>query len=360
MTQTSISSCVIAQEFENNFKNLFFLLSLCLCLLTLIFPGLALAQGTQAGLDISNTATVTYKIAGTTQPPLQGLNNFKVDRKIDLVVTGVNNASVAPGDTQAELTFTLLNEGNDIQVFELSPDPSLNSDNFDTSGCTTTVTSVSGTPLPGVSVPTNADIKLSPDQSASVSVKCNIPLNNGTTPISSGGTSLLSLKATAIQNNDGSATIETTSTEAEQQIDTVFADDAGSDDIARDASHSARRTYTASTSTIPPTLTINKSILEVKDPSGGNSAISGSEVTYKINITSNGMGAINNVVITDVTPADMTYKPGSMKLDSNTLTDISDADQGDFGITSSNTATVQLGNITAGSQYEIQLTYTIN
>lgn len=360
MTQTSPTTCVTTQGNHYYFRKYFFLLVFFCAYFSLLFASTVHAQGTQAGIDIQNTVTVNYQVSGSQQPPVQSSTTFTVDRKIDLVVTGINNANVTPGDTQSEVTFSLSNDGNDIQIFELTPDPTINSDDFDTSSCNTLVTAVTGTPLPGVTLPSSADIKLSPDQQASISVKCNIPLNNGSTPLSSGDTSLLSLKAVAKNNADGTPVVNSLTTETEQQVDTVFADGAGSDDLARDASHSARRTYTASTSTIAPTLNINKSILEVKDSSGGNSAVSGSEVTYKIAITTNGMGVINNTVISDQTPTGMTYKAGTIKLDNNPLSDSLDADQGDFGITTPNTATINLGNVTAGNQHEILLTYIIN
>ncbi len=40
--------------------------------------------------------------------------------------------------------------------------------------------------------------------------------------------------------------------------------------------------------------------------------------------------------------------------------DSDDSDKADFGLTTANTATINLGSIAAGSQHEIQLTYIIN
>ena len=97
----------------------------------------------------------------------------------------------------------------------------------------------------------------------------------------------------------------------------------------------------------------------VIDPQGKNKAVTGSEVTYKIAISTAGEGIINNVVITDPTPADMTYKSGSITLNDVNLTDSADVDQGDFN-TTSKISTINLGDITAGTQQEITLTYTIN
>ncbi len=347
---------------------------LSFCLLTLLFTSNVNAQGVAAGTDISNKVVVNYSVGGTIQEPIEsspsgnslaGTGNgqattFKVDRKIDLVLTGNSNASVNPGDSQAEVTFTLQNEGNATQEFSLIPDYTLASDDFDSNNCHVEVTGVTGAPLPGVTLPTSGNIKLKADQQASISVKCDIPLNHNSSPINTGDTSLISLIATTEKNEDGSITTES-SADTALGIETVYADSAGLDDSVRDAMHSARRTYTASSSTIVPSLTMEKTIVSVLDSSGGNTAIAGSEVTYIIQINTAGMGVINNLVITDPTPAEMSYKTGSIKLNNSNQSDANDStDSADFGITTANAATINLGNIAAGSQYDIQLTYIIN
>jgi uncharacterized repeat protein (TIGR01451 family) len=279
-----------------------------------------------------------------------------------LSITSNGDANVALGYPQAELNFTLINEGNDSQEFKLSTNSVLAADNFDTSSCTTTVTAVTpGSPLPSVVLPTTGNIKLKADQQASISVKCDIPLNNAGSPILAGQTSLLSLHANTEKNIDGSATIQTTIADDAIIIDTIFADSTGTDDVNRDASYSTRANYIASTSTTPPpTLAINKSIVEVKDTDGGSNAVTGSEVTYKLNVTTSGVGIINNVVITDITPTELTYKPSTIKLNGTGLSDNNDLDKADYGFTTANTATIDLGNINAGDQHEILLTYVIN
>lgn len=340
----------------------------------LIFPQAAIAQGVTAGTIVNNLATVTYETDGIPQAPIEssptgnnqaGLGsgnatNFVVDRKIDLVLTGNTNANVNPGDSQVEVTFSLTNEGNAVQDFNLLIDNTLTSDNFDVNNCNVEVTGVTGTPYTGVTLPTSGNIKLKPDQLASISVRCDVPNDNLGLPITAGQTSLIALIATSEFNEDGSATVETASNDTASTIDTVFTDDSGLDDSNRDAMHSARRTFTASSSTAPPSISMNKSILSVIDSVGGNSAVSGSEVTYLIQINSSGIGSIDNLVITDPTPADMTYKPGSIRLNNITMSDAADGDTSDFGFTTADTATINLGTISAGNQYEIQLTYIIN
>ena len=346
-----------------------------ICLGVLFYSTHINAQGVEAGTNISNIATVSYSIENIAQNPIKSspsgnsvagdsygqATEFVVDRKVDLLVTGNTNANVSPGDNQAEVTFTLQNQGNAIQEFNLSTDSLLASDDFDTSGCNTEISSITGTPLAGVVIPSTGTIKLSPDQQATISVRCNVPVSNGGSAILSGQTALSELSAIAEKNDDGTDTSETNSADTPESIETVFVDGAGSNDLERDATHSATRTYIAANSSAAPELDLNKTIHSVVDPNGGNNAITGSEVTYKIQINTTGIGTINDLVVTDQTPAEMTYKTNSIQLNSLNQSDISDAlDNSDFGITTADTATINLGDFAAGSQFEILVTYIIN
>lgn len=340
-----------------------------------VSPATLYAQGTSAGVDIKTRAIVTYSTDGEQQTPIEssptgnnksGINGgqytiFKVDRKIDLSITSNGNTQVTLGETQAELNFVLSNDGNDTQEFLLSPDGTIAGDNFDSSNCKVEITSVTGTPFTGVVLPSYDNIMLKPDQQASISVKCDIPFDNNGQGILTNHESLLSIHARANKNSDGTMTVATNTPDSANTLDTVFVDSAGTDDAQHDASHSTRAAYIAlaSTTVTPPTLSINKTIVTVIDPQGENKAVTGSEVTYKIRVSTAGEGIINDVIITDPTPTEMTYKSGSIKLNNITLTDSTDTDQGEFS-TQNNIITINLGNITAGSQQEILLTYVIN
>ncbi len=550
------------------------------------------AQGVAAGTDISNTVIVNYQINGVDQMPVESSpsgNNtpgigkgqatvFKVDRKIDLSVTANSDTQVTPGETGAQLSFTLKNEGNDNQQFSLIPDSTLAGDNFDASQCSAWVTDINGSTL---TPPVTGLISLQADQQASIKVRCNIPAHINGQPLQAGDKSIVSLFATAEKNSDGTPVTETGTADSLMGIDTVFTDAAGTDDTARDAMHTARSAYIANASaqapvaqadtifnpvipdpsnpailtsisandsdtdgTINPSsidldpatpgeqktftsndgswqvdnaanvtftpkqgwagyqssitytikdnqgivstpaqlqvsyghapvalndssnnhsvgssvtinplandsdaegndtldktslifvgtgvstdgktrtvanegswtinsvkgeitfaplpgfngdptdvqytiqdtagnvsnvatvridykqitntaqLSMNKSIVSMRDPDGGNKAISGAIVTYKISINTTGTGNIDNLVITDPTPAGMTYQPNSMYLDNSPLTDNNqDADNADFGVTHPDTATLNLGTISAGSQYEFMLSFIIN
>ena len=87
----------------------------------------AMAAGTAAETNVQNTFSLNYSVDGTPQPTIDtgpgGSNTpteFTVDRKVDLTVATNGNETVAPGETGAELTFTLTNTGNDTQAYDLS------------------------------------------------------------------------------------------------------------------------------------------------------------------------------------------------------------------------------------------------
>lgn len=80
-------------------------------------PTLAAAApvGTAANSDISNSVTVSYNVGGVAQTPITSAADvFKVDRKIDLVVTTQDTSAVivTPGQTNAVTTFRVTNNSN--------------------------------------------------------------------------------------------------------------------------------------------------------------------------------------------------------------------------------------------------------
>ena len=120
----------------------------------LTFSGAAYAQNpnaqnfTQAGTDVNNAFVLNYEVNGSAQDAITndsslatGLSNtgtfntqgtpttFEVDRRIDLVLTrGAEFEDVRPGDagtppgssTDARMTFTLRNDGNDRQDYSIN------------------------------------------------------------------------------------------------------------------------------------------------------------------------------------------------------------------------------------------------
>ncbi|HEU4820627.1 MAG TPA: hypothetical protein VFS87_05655, partial [Qipengyuania sp.] len=80
-------------------------------------PTLAAAApvGTAANSDISNSVTVSYNVGGVAQTPITSAADvFKVDRKIDVVVTTQDTSAVVvtPGQTSAVTTVRVTNNSN--------------------------------------------------------------------------------------------------------------------------------------------------------------------------------------------------------------------------------------------------------
>jgi len=140
---------------KNIFKGL-----LAVGAITALSVGSASAAGTAADTNVQNTFSLTYSVDGTQQPVIDTgpagsdtPTEFTVDRKVDLTVVSNGNETVAPGEADAELTFTLTNTGNDTQGYDLSLVNEANGsvDDFDATGLTITYyvgNSATGTELP--------------------------------------------------------------------------------------------------------------------------------------------------------------------------------------------------------------------
>ncbi len=269
----------------------------------------AYAAGTLASTPINNTASISYSVGGTSQTPIAsapGAGNstpgtagtpttFVVDKKIDLLVTAVSSAPVAPGSTSKAITFTVENEGNSTEDFTMSLAQPSTGDDFDTSACVITAP----TPLP---------VTLAPDATSAVTVECTIPASSGT--VIDGATSDIDLLATIA----GGVT-ETTAADTAGAVDTVFADGVGTatDGTAvtglRNGSHSAVATYVISSAD----LIVAKSevaAMYIDDDdnaatpdvlaTGNQYHIPGAEITYTITVSNaNGASDATHLVISD-------------------------------------------------------------
>ena len=93
----------------------------------------ALAQGTDAGVVVSNQASVDYDVNGLDQtdilstdagsaPGTADPTTFVVDRRVDFTLSEIGGAhtEVEPGDVDAFAEFQLTNNGNAVMDFALS------------------------------------------------------------------------------------------------------------------------------------------------------------------------------------------------------------------------------------------------
>ena len=276
-----------------NNKNKFIQLSISLVALAL--SANSWAAGTASGTDINNTATLSYNVGGTAQTAIEsseagnskpGLGEgtattFKVDKKVDLLVTAGSGVNVVPGTTAQAITFTLKNEGNSEESFSFTP-TQVTGDSFDTTNCTTP-----------------ANVTLAADATETITVSCDIPVSNEI--VKNNATSTIDLKAKT------ESVTETTGADTAGTVDTVFADDTGTttDGADRNAEHSAVNTYTINTAD----LTVAKISTVVSDPSNlttNPKRIPGAIIEYTITVTNaSGASTATGIVINDAVPGDL-------------------------------------------------------
>lgn len=102
----------------------------------------------------------------------------------------------------------------------------------------------------------------------------------------------------------------------------------------------------------PPAIAVTESVINIQDPFGCNAAVGcrivpGSILTYRIDITGTGVGAVDALQVIDPIPLNMSYVANSIIVNGAAKTDAADGDLTDFGITFGNTVTYTPGAVTA-------------
>jgi uncharacterized repeat protein (TIGR01451 family) len=298
----------------------------------------ALALGTASGTVVDNLAKLSYSVGGTAQNEIcssttgnttgnggttgttcvSGTNgatatSFTVDNKTNLTVAEGNTTftSVVPGQTTAVTTFTVTNNGNTVQdvllaganvaaaqtLFTLT-------DNFQMSNVLVFVDSNNnGTYDAGTDTATFID-ELAANGSKTVFIVADVPstqINNDA--------ALVSLTATVAAGGaaatQGAAVAETTGADT-AGVDIVFADAAGSDEVARDGKHSARDAYKV----VSAVISVQKTSALLCDPFNGSTNpknIPGAAVQYAITITNTGTAAATLSQVTDTLNAALAF-----------------------------------------------------
>ena len=306
----------------------------------------AFAVGTGAGIDISNTATVDYAVAGASGTSSSTVS-FRVDEKLDVNIVWQDAASVTVNtpDNNRVLSYLLTNTGNGNDSYALSVQNNIGGDQFnpvlvdiylDSNG--------NGIFNPGVDSLYNAgvnDPSLAADASQVIFVRNNIP---GSLNLGDLGNSQLF----AISNTGSGAP------------GTAFANAGDNNTSAVVGNSGGASNATGSYQVANATVSLLKSVV-INNPMGGNQPVTGATMRYSIAVSVSGPGNASNVVITDPIPANTSYRAGSLVLNATALTDVADADAGDVAATTPNTVTVNLGNLPQGSPTQtITFEVTIN
>lgn len=293
--------------------------------------GTAHAAGTLAGTEIENIATASYDVGGTVVDIQSNPVTFIVDELLDVTVisTDPGDVTTTNGAQNVVSTFRITNTGNGPEAFRLTPNVANAGDDFDPTLVQLVLdTNGNGVYDPGVDTIYTAgtnDPVLQPDQGITVFILTNIP-----TTQDNGDRAEVRITAAAVT---GTGTPGTTFAGAGEGGGNAVVGSTGAD-----ADASGFLAVQAASITLAKSAT-------VLDPFGGNTTVPGSVITYTLLATIGGSGSLSNVVINDPIPAGTTYVTESMTLQAATLTDATDADQGNFDGTR---ISVSLGNVPSG------------
>ena len=359
-------------------------------LATLMLAQSVWAVGTEAGVEVKNTAVLSYTVSGAPQTPIKSdESKFLVDRKVDLTVTGNSGSNyiVAPKSTGNNtgivgdpnnvnmMGYKLSNEGNSSQAFKitvshLTGEVNAAAADFDAETCKVQV--VGTTPASSaaeVAIATPPTVTLAEDEVVDILVVCNmpdlIPAAGGL--VNDGSLSTLEVLATAVDSS-GDPMAESP-TEDEMTIDVVLADEEGgaadvgfdnndafnSGDFSggkRNASHSDTQTYEIDA----PELSVVKTSAVITDPfnctqsndatdvtatacTGTPKRIPGAVIEYTMTISNKSDAAATGVTLTDIidtnqdssiTGNTVEFVAGSISVDGVGVTDAADADSGEY------------------------------
>ncbi len=278
----------------------------------------ALAAGTASGTSIGNLATLSYTVGGVTQTPIGSsatgntvgagtATTFVVDNKVNVTVTEGNTTftTVVPGQLAAVTTFTVTNAGNTTQDFALAAANAaagqtlfvpLLTDNFDATNVKVFVESGATAGFQAAQDTALFVDELAANGTATVYVVTDIPvaqINNDAALVSLTATT----EAGGTAGTQGAVVAETTTANT-AGVDVVFADAAGSDEIARDGKHSARDAYKV----VSAIISVAKTVALLCDPFNGSTNpknIPGAAVQYAITIANTGAAAATLSQVTD-------------------------------------------------------------
>lgn len=329
--------------------------------LTILFPS-ADAAGVLAGTPIKNTVAVTYFINDSTDQSdtEYASSEFTVDEIINVSVVSLDTPAtiVTTPATDVVLSYQITNTGNGNEAYSLQMHPLVSGDEFNPNNLklwieTNGLSGLQSTDTPYVNLGGST----------------LIDIDNAGNPILNADQSIIayiesSIPSSLNKDDEGHVALSATSTTPganTKPIGGVLENvgDKGTDlvNLVEFGTASAVGIYKVS----PVQLDLNKTVLSIVDPYGGDTAITNSKVTYQINIDVVGdNGTIEQVVIQDPTPTNMTYISGSMVLDGTALSDQQDDDIGDFNQSLTNAITLSLGDISAPASHVLTVTYKIN
>jgi uncharacterized repeat protein (TIGR01451 family) len=295
----------------------------------------AYAVGVPAGTPINNTAQVSYTVGTVTTTASSNLVTVTVAEILDVVVTAQTpTVAVNAGDTQQEVRYRVTNTGNGTETFRLVMNSVIAGDQFDPTPAT-----------PSIYFDTDASGDLSPGDTAYV-VGGNDPVLTADGFV----TVLLvnDIPAGVLDTNVGFVRLTADSRTGTGVPGTTFAGQGAGGVDAVVGTTGADGEADSSYSVSGISLAAAKS-QTVVDQFGGTRPVPGARINYSIAVSVTGSGTATSVVFTDDIPANTTYVPGTLALNSVALSDGADADAGDYSAAAPARVRVALGSLTTAS-----------
>jgi hypothetical protein len=307
-------------------------------LIALLFGAILLMLGSQnaraltaSGTVISNIATMNYSVGGVAQTAIGSSSTgntagagtattFVVDNKVNLTValSGVTVTSVSPGANNQIITFTVTNNGNTPQGYNLVASNAIGTptvfsvvDSIDVTVSAVIVDSNgNGIYEAGTDV-VSAISSLAPGATVSVFVLANIPKD-----ATNGKQAVVTLSATTTTAGTSTPVVETTGANT-AGVDIVFADAGNSitdplaANTARDGIGIAQGAYRILSSVI----SVTKTGIVLCDPFNGITSpknIPGAIIRYSIIVTNSAAAGASAILttLTDALDVNVAHDPG--------------------------------------------------
>ena len=305
--------------------------------IAVLSSGTAFAQLTPANTPVENTFTLNYDVNGAGQPPIDNEDaptTFRVDRLIDLTVENIEGTTtVAPGQVDADTIFTVTNDGNGDQAYELTVQNAVAGDDFDPTGSTTLTYYISdgdndfepgagaddGAPIPYD--PANPPV-LGQDEEIIVVVERTIPTLAANAAVVDGADANVILVANTLDATSPFAEVEDDSVSdiggagndllvSENVLNDGFST---GEEVANDGADSAIGVYIVADADVSGNKTVS-----IFSEDGSNCAtipgspvadsysIPGACVEYRITVTNDDTRDATAINVTDVLPEELTF-----------------------------------------------------
>jgi len=310
-----------------------------------LLPANASAVGVPAGTTIQNQASASYNVGATSLTAQSLVSSLSVDEIIDVDVTLQSPpVPVGPNDTDQVLTYLITNTGNGVEVWEFDPNSSLPGDDFDPV-------------FASIYLDGNGDGLFNLADDTLYTKGADDPTLDANDPTADSITVFLlnDIPGTVLDGQSGFSRLTATSVGVGAQAPgyTVAGGGDGGTIDAVVGSSGAQDAEDGTYIVAAASVALNKTWTIVPHAIFGTQPVPGATIQYDITVTVTGAGTAENLVITDLIPANAIYENNSLILTdgsgTNSLTDAADADAGDFDVSLSGGITVDLGDVAGGS-----------